>query len=77
MYLIRAKALLNIIYQQEEVVKQLIYISEDIQTVGNTTLTVYIQTKLCAEGKPGVRLKIFNFKADIAVLDISTLAKQV
>ena len=49
----RAKTLSDTIYQQEEVVERLARVSEDIRTVGNTTLVARIRTELRAVGKPG------------------------
>jgi hypothetical protein len=73
----RAKALSDAIYQREEVVERLGRVSQDIQTVGNTALAARIRTELRAVGKPGVGLGTFDPEADIATLDIPTLAKRV
>jgi hypothetical protein len=59
------------------VVERLANVLEDIQTMGNIALATHIQTKLHIVGKLGVRLGTFNPKADIATLEISTLAKWV
>jgi hypothetical protein len=73
----RAKALSDAIYQREEVVERLARASQDIQTVGSTTLAARIRTELHTVGKPGVGLGTFDPEADIATLDIPTLAKQL
>jgi hypothetical protein len=73
----RAKALSDAIYQREEVVERLTRASEDIQTVGDTALAARLRTELRAVGKPEVGLGTFNPEADIATLDIPTLAKRV
>ena len=73
----RAKTLSDAIYQREEVVERLAHVSEDIRTVGKTALAARIRTKLRVVGKPGVGLGTFDPEADIATLEISTLAKQV
>jgi hypothetical protein len=75
--LARAKTLLDAIYQWEEVVERLANVSEDIRTVGNIALAAHIRTKLHVVGKLGVGLGTFDPKADIATLEISTLAKRV
>jgi hypothetical protein len=45
--------------------------------VDNIVLAVYIQTELHTVGKPDIGFRTFDTEADIATLDLSTLAKQV
>ena len=77
LYLVQAKVLLDKIYQQEEVIEQLVYTLQDIQTMGDFILVNYIYTKLYFINKPNIRLGEFNPEADITKLNISALAKRV
>jgi hypothetical protein len=75
--LVRAKALSDGIYQQEEVVKQLSRASQDIHTVGNLALVDRIRAELRSVSKTNVGLGEFDPEIDITTLDIPALAQRV
>ena len=73
--LMQAKTLLDIIYQQKEMMNQLSSILKDIQTMNNIELLIYLQAELHAINKSKIGLGIFDSKKDISKLDIFILTK--
>ena len=75
--LVRARALSDGLYQQEEVIEQLSHASQDIRTVGNSALVDRIRAELRSVSKQDVGLGEFDPEADISRLDIPALAERI
>jgi len=74
---VHTKILSDIIYREEEMIKQLSCVSKNIHIADNIKLITHLQAELCAVSISEIDLEMFELKKNINKLNISILIKQV